>query len=170
VSPGGALGGAPAIRVLEKLGFRREAHLVENAWIKGAWADSLIYAILAREWPARFRMIDSVALVNGAPAAGGAKDAHEVAVEAVADPAEIERHRQVSQSARRNSDWLQAHWAEVVPRARGRFLAVAGQEPFIADTPADAWAMAEAAHPEDQGVLVQFVRPLSGPRIYAHRR
>jgi [ribosomal protein S5]-alanine N-acetyltransferase len=37
-------------RVLEKLGMRREGHLLENAWIKGAWADSLIYAILDREW------------------------------------------------------------------------------------------------------------------------
>jgi [ribosomal protein S5]-alanine N-acetyltransferase len=39
-------------RVLEKLGMRREGHLVENAWIKGAWVDSLIYAILEREWVA----------------------------------------------------------------------------------------------------------------------
>ncbi len=39
-----------SVRVLEKLGMRREGHLLENAWIKGAWADSLIYAILDREW------------------------------------------------------------------------------------------------------------------------
>jgi RimJ/RimL family protein N-acetyltransferase len=37
-------------RVLEKIGMRREAHLRENAWVKGAWVDSLIYAILDREW------------------------------------------------------------------------------------------------------------------------
>jgi RimJ/RimL family protein N-acetyltransferase len=37
-------------RVLEKIGMRKEAHLVENTWFKGAWADSLIYAVLAREW------------------------------------------------------------------------------------------------------------------------
>src|SRR3954451_12216810 len=37
-------------RVMEKLGMRREAHLRENYWIKGGWTDSLIYAILAREW------------------------------------------------------------------------------------------------------------------------
>ncbi len=37
-------------RVLAKLGMRREGHLRENAWIKGAWADSLIFAILDREW------------------------------------------------------------------------------------------------------------------------
>ena len=39
-------------RVLEKIGMRREGHLVENAWVKEAWADSLIYAILEREWAA----------------------------------------------------------------------------------------------------------------------
>lgn len=42
-------------RVLEKLGMRREGHMRENARIKGAWVDSLIYAVLDREWvdPAR---------------------------------------------------------------------------------------------------------------------
>jgi RimJ/RimL family protein N-acetyltransferase len=37
-------------RVLEKLGMRREAHLVENEWIKGEWQSELVYAMLAREW------------------------------------------------------------------------------------------------------------------------
>ena len=37
-------------RVLEKLGMRREAHLVENEWVKGEWQGELVYAILAREW------------------------------------------------------------------------------------------------------------------------
>ena len=35
-------------RVLEKLGMRREAHLVENEWVKGDWQSELVYAILAR--------------------------------------------------------------------------------------------------------------------------
>lgn len=39
-------------RVLEKLGMRREAHFVEDAWSKGEWIDTLIYAILEREWAA----------------------------------------------------------------------------------------------------------------------
>jgi RimJ/RimL family protein N-acetyltransferase len=37
-------------RVLEKLGMRREAHLVENEWIKGEWQSEAVYALLAREW------------------------------------------------------------------------------------------------------------------------
>ena len=91
-------------------------------------------------------------------------------IEEVTDPVEIARHRAHAERVRRNSDWLQAHWADVLPQARGKFLAVAGQEAFIADTPEEAWSVAEAAHPEDDGVLVQYVRPERGPRIYAHRR
>jgi RimJ/RimL family protein N-acetyltransferase len=37
-------------RVLEKLGMRFEAHLVENEWVKGEWQSELIYAILEHEW------------------------------------------------------------------------------------------------------------------------
>jgi ribosomal-protein-alanine N-acetyltransferase len=40
----------PSYRVLEKIDMRREGHLRENAWLKGAWVDSYIYAILGREW------------------------------------------------------------------------------------------------------------------------
>ena len=36
--------------VLERLGMRREAHLRENEFVKGEWADELIYAMLANEW------------------------------------------------------------------------------------------------------------------------
>jgi len=41
---------APSARVLEKLGMRREAHLVENERVKGEWQSELVYAILDREW------------------------------------------------------------------------------------------------------------------------
>jgi RimJ/RimL family protein N-acetyltransferase len=40
-------------RVLERLGMRREAHLVENEMVKGEWTDELIYAMLEDEWRAR---------------------------------------------------------------------------------------------------------------------
>jgi RimJ/RimL family protein N-acetyltransferase len=39
-------------RVLEKLGMRREALLVENELVKGEWQSELVYAILDRQWPA----------------------------------------------------------------------------------------------------------------------
>jgi hypothetical protein len=90
-------------------------------------------------------------------------------IEEVTDPDEVARYREQDERARRNSDWLQANWPELVLRARGRFLAVAGQEAFIADTPEEARALARAAHPEDTGILAQYVRPEQGPRIYANR-
>ena len=39
-------------RVMEKLGMRREGHLVQHRWMKGRWQDSLLYAILDHEWQA----------------------------------------------------------------------------------------------------------------------
>jgi RimJ/RimL family protein N-acetyltransferase len=39
-------------RVLERLGMRHEAHLVENEYVKGEWQSEMIYAILDREWRA----------------------------------------------------------------------------------------------------------------------
>ncbi|GII79440.1 N-acetyltransferase [Sphaerisporangium rufum] len=38
-------------RLMERLGMRREAHLVENELFKGEWSDELVYAMLRREWP-----------------------------------------------------------------------------------------------------------------------
>lgn len=37
-------------RVLERLGMRREAHLVQNEMVKGEWTDELVYAVLEEEW------------------------------------------------------------------------------------------------------------------------
>src|SRR4051812_17000476 len=37
-------------RLLERLGFRCEARLVEADWFRGAWATLRVYAVLAREW------------------------------------------------------------------------------------------------------------------------
>jgi RimJ/RimL family protein N-acetyltransferase len=37
-------------RVLEKLGMRQEAHLIENEFVKGEWQSELVYAMLDREW------------------------------------------------------------------------------------------------------------------------
>ncbi|MEV4256704.1 GNAT family N-acetyltransferase [Spirillospora sp. NPDC049652] len=41
-------------RVLERLGMRREALLVENEFVKGEWASELVFAMLRREWDEQF--------------------------------------------------------------------------------------------------------------------
>ena len=43
-------------RVLERLGMRREAELIENEWIKGEWQSEVTYAMLEREWRERASM------------------------------------------------------------------------------------------------------------------
>ena len=82
---------------------------------------------------------------------------HELILEEVTDPALIECSRIAFARAKLNSDWLAAHWPEVLPSAKGRYVAIAGQEAFIADTAREAWRRAEEAHPEDSGAFVKFV-------------
>jgi len=91
-------------------------------------------------------------------------------IEEVTDPAEIARSKQQHDRHKRNTDWLQAHWGDLLPQARGKFLAVANQEAYLADTPAEAWAWTERVHPKDNGAFVRYVRTNVGPRIYANRR
>ncbi|WP_288089053.1 GNAT family N-acetyltransferase [Roseiflexus sp.] len=43
---------AASVRVMEKLGMRREAHYRETIWDGAHWHDEYGYAILAREWRA----------------------------------------------------------------------------------------------------------------------
>lgn len=67
-------------------------------------------------------------------------------IEDVSDLDEIASTLVQDERHRRNSAWLQAHRSDVLPRARGTFLAMAGEEPFIASTPAEAWAWVHATH------------------------
>lgn len=43
---------AASLRVMERLGMRREAHLVEPWFLKGEWVDEVVYAMLESEWRA----------------------------------------------------------------------------------------------------------------------
>lgn len=39
-----------SIRLVERLGFRKEAHFVESLYLDGKWVDDLVFALLAKEW------------------------------------------------------------------------------------------------------------------------
>lgn len=39
-----------SIKLVERLGFRKEAHFVKSLFINGKWLDDLKYAILEEEW------------------------------------------------------------------------------------------------------------------------
>jgi RimJ/RimL family protein N-acetyltransferase len=40
----------PSIKLVERLGFRKEAHFIKSLLINNEWVDDLIYAILKSEW------------------------------------------------------------------------------------------------------------------------
>ena len=39
-----------SIRLIERIGFRKEAHFKESYYLRGEWVDDLIYAKLKEEW------------------------------------------------------------------------------------------------------------------------
>jgi aminoglycoside 6'-N-acetyltransferase len=41
---------AGSVALLERVGMRREAHHLQNAWWQGEWTDEYVYAVLADEW------------------------------------------------------------------------------------------------------------------------
>lgn len=93
-------------------------------------------------------------------------------IEEVSDASAIEAARVRAELARVNADWLGSHWPELLPPARGRFIAVAAGEGFVVDTVQAAWAWVDKNHPGDAGAFVQYVPcvHVQGPRIYANHR
>ena len=39
-----------SIRVMERLGFRQEAHFIQSLLIDGQWVDEFIYALICEDW------------------------------------------------------------------------------------------------------------------------
>ncbi|AWB85253.1 GNAT family N-acetyltransferase [Mycetocola zhujimingii] len=44
-----------SVRLCRRLGMRKEAHYLEDIWVKGEWGDTGVYAMLDREWSATDR-------------------------------------------------------------------------------------------------------------------
>jgi RimJ/RimL family protein N-acetyltransferase len=42
-----------SLRLMERLGMRREAHFVEDEYLKGEWTDTIVCALLEWEWRAQ---------------------------------------------------------------------------------------------------------------------
>ena len=100
-------------------------------------------------------------LLNGLPP---------LVMEEVTDPAELAKAREQDARAQLNSDWLQAHVQEIYTQHRGKVIVVAGQQLFVADTPAAALALARVAHPDDDGSLIRYIPERKVAWIYAHQR
>lgn len=40
----------PSIKLMQRVGMRKEAHFLRSLWFKGEWVDDMIFAILAEDW------------------------------------------------------------------------------------------------------------------------
>lgn len=40
----------PSLRLLERLGFRKEAHFKKSLYLNGQWVDDMVYALLQDDW------------------------------------------------------------------------------------------------------------------------
>ena len=76
----------------------------------------------------------------------------------VTEPKELADASELQAQADRIWAWWKEHMAEVVvPANRGKFVCVAGQEAFVADTVQAAIALAIAAHPDDRGRITHYI-------------
>ncbi|MBI4517175.1 MAG: hypothetical protein HY699_15325 [Deltaproteobacteria bacterium] len=90
-----------------------------------------------------------------------------VVMEEVTDPAELAKARAQRERFDRNAAWLQEHVPEIYSRYRGKYICVAGEELFVADTPQEARALAKVVHPDDDGSFVRYIPREKVARIYA---
>ena len=92
----------------------------------------------------------------------------QIVMEEVTDPVELAKARAQRQRFDHNAAWLQAHASEVYPYYRGKYICIAGEELFVADTPEEVLALAKAAHPEDDGFFLHYIPREKVARIYAY--
>ena len=97
------------------------------------------------------------------------KQRSSVVLEEVTDATERAAARVQDERFERNFRWFQSHAIVIFRRYRGKSVVIAGQGVFAADKPAEAWALAEAAHPDDNGSFIQYVPKKKVARIYACR-
>ena len=86
----------------------------------------------------------------------------------ITDPAAVAHFQAQQARFARNAAWLQAHATEIYPRYRGKHICVAGAALFVGDTPAEAWALATAAHPDDDGRFLYYIPREPLARVYVH--
>lgn len=91
-----------------------------------------------------------------------------ITMEEVTDPEELAKARAQRERFDRNFAWFKAHAAEIFAHYRGKCIAIADEELFVADTPEEAMTLAKAAHPEDDGSFMHYIPQEKLARIYAN--
>jgi hypothetical protein len=91
-----------------------------------------------------------------------------VVMEEVTDPVQQAEARARHERFGHNLAWLQAHTDEAYAH-RGKFICIADEELFVADTAEEVLALAAAAHQEDNGRFTLYIPRERMARIYAMR-
>ena len=92
---------------------------------------------------------------------------HTIVMEEVTDPVELAKAFAQDARFEKNWVWFEAHAAEIYAQHRGKVYCVAGQELFVADTPAEVLALARAAHPDDDGFYLRYIPKERTYRIFS---
>jgi hypothetical protein len=92
-------------------------------------------------------------------------DEPRVVIEEERDPVQVAEALARDERFERNWAWLEMHGAEVYAN-RGKFICIAGQELFVADSVEQAYAEARSAHPDDDGAFTRYVPLQRLARIY----
>jgi hypothetical protein len=91
------------------------------------------------------------------------------AIEIVAaTPEERARNAARSEAFWRNTEWLSQQWDRLLPAARGKYVAVANQQEFVAQTRQEAKEWIAANHPDDPGPIIHYVSPHKELRTRAY--
>ena len=93
-----------------------------------------------------------------------------VVMEEVTDPAELAQAQAQRERFDRNWDWFKARATDIYERFRGQCVVIAGEETFAAGEPEEAWALAKASYPEDDGSFIIYVPREKVARIYGYQR
>ncbi len=80
-----------------------------------------------------------------------------IEMEDVKDAEALTKARQQRERFDRNAAWLQAHIADVYAQHRGKYICIAGEALFVADTVKEVIVLATAAHPDDDGWFTRFI-------------
>lgn len=94
----------------------------------------------------------------------------QVVMEEVTDPIELAKAQAQRERFDRNWIWFKVRATEIYERFRGQCVVIAGEEPFAAATAKEAWALAAAAHPKDDGSFIISIPKEKAVRVYGYQR
>ena len=93
-----------------------------------------------------------------------------IVMEEVTDEKELAEAQLRREFYDRNFAWFQLNSNKIYRKYRGKCIAVAGEELFVADTMPEVWQLAETKYPKDKGIFAHYIFKEKAIRIYGNWR